>query len=713
MKEKMKEALSNKVDSREKFFDLLREVGYYDCYVSSSGIYITERSRGFPLFRAPDLTPRSLDTVPNEYWWWAREALREWSGLYLPYDSTTTLDALMKHAVTAMYYPHISTKDPERIAVTMSAADGERDKQTTISVGRFLRRVFVTLPDTVIQEMEASHRADLSDELEIVRDADAIYEVYTTMRGDTGCMRHEPGYWGLDVHPSIVYASPGLGVAVVRDLEGVPVARSVVYENPADPTDKRYVRIYGDPTLKRRLERNGYRLAGLAGAVLDAHPVEDTPDAYVMPYIDSPGGNGSGVLDGCVHAAVLKGGAIHLLGEDKAATVREVIHGRDLGDGYYVAPRLTSGKVYLKPLPDDLINWTCCLTGQTYDATEHKPVLVATAEGEVREAHPDAVAEDWVFASTRHEGRNVSVQCPPNTPLFQPKDYYLPWIDTEANRLSFGYRKLDAELYPDDRNWYPLHEVIPLSGGRIVLREDVAVVNTPNGIVYVLKSEVDDSWVRLHRSARYPHMVVYSHPDAKWGVTRSGTKVGEYTHDVQVTHDGNMEFTRNLDRRTLPLGQGNAWFYSDEPQTTAVIEVAKARARARIDKEFDLWMSTGAREWMDSTTQSIYLCSWVGDSFSPVRNANGYWVTENLGSLSQPPHVWRTALERLEAFRAAEDREQLARNSTRAYLFLYATGEARLELLRYINERADELYRYQNTPVEAPTETNVRYVVAA
>jgi hypothetical protein len=73
-------------------------------------------------------------------------------------------------------------------------------------------------------------------------------------------MRYDMSHFGHQTyHPAAIYGSPNFSVAVHRDTKGTVKSRSVVGQ-PEDADDKRYVRIYGDAALQRKLERHGYKL---------------------------------------------------------------------------------------------------------------------------------------------------------------------------------------------------------------------------------------------------------------------------------------------------------------------------------------------------------------------------------------------------------------------------------------------------------------------
>ena len=704
MSERIKAALSAKLDSREKFEAVLHEIGDSHCIGSAAYDCRSLTDICFP--RVRDGLCLEFDTrVPKTHWWWLREAMRLKFGVYPSMEDSQVIQYLLGQTFLLPYVPHVSTEDPTRIAVTMSPEDGCRDKQTVMALGRWIKRMFPSATDHFIQGLEAMHRADMSDELEIVYDAAEIEEVYTNMRGDTGCMRHHKDYWDLPYHPSVVYSSPGFGVAVVRNADGRVTGRSVVYEDPENPSDKRYVRIYGDLSLKRRLERNGYRMAGLADTVMDAHAKGSEENYFIMPYIDPPGGASSGVSDKRVYGAYRQGDNIYLAGEAKFNAVHRALAARNMrADGYLVGVTGTSGYIYLRELPHDLFQWTCIVTGQTYEVTEAAPVK-AKFNGQVGSAHESAV-EGWVELRTAVDGQAVTAYCPPDTPTFSWN--YTLWEDTEESRVHCGYVRLANDLYPDDQEWYLRYELVKLQDGRMVKRHDVAVLNELDGIRCVLKTEVQADWVRLHRSSSFPGMPVYSTPDAKWNVTRSGTKVGRYTHDVVVLHDGTLEFARNCVTHHLPIGGVGCTVRKD---TTAeqLLDLAVANATKAIDHAFDYAVQEGLVDLTDAAMQRSLLHSWMGMSVVPVVEDDETPQLRYLRDLTSP---FADALIHMERYVALP--EEPRRRLCHYNYHPENRAQAILGLLRHINQRMAEITPPQpEVVVEEVSANTERYVVAS
>jgi len=279
--------------------------------------------------------------------------------LYEPLPDTT-LNAFISLGLMS-YLPHISREQFGQIAYTASLDDALRDKVTRSTLGRFMRRFCPILTDKYIQKIEQDFASFIDPNFNIAVTASDIEYVYTHMEGDTGCMRHDKSHWsGLHVHPSAVYAAPGMGVAYLGEIGGRVTARTVIWTNPNDQADKRYVRIYGAPHLKSKLERAGYRCTGLDGAEIAAIPVRGENNCVVMPYMDAPAGD-QGRTDKAVCAVrtAERPGYLRLLSNEAA----NALHRR----GIKIAQcNATGGRVSVTP-QHNVFGFTCKVAGRYYE----------------------------------------------------------------------------------------------------------------------------------------------------------------------------------------------------------------------------------------------------------------------------------------------------------------------------------------------------------
>lgn len=320
--ERLKAKLAERITSIDAFVTLLKEcstgsyVMDYIPHKNDAGRWqgsfhrylVTDSPMPHTAEAIKQLGPNS-STIPSR-WWMVREAMRVAVG------QRTTLHEVLDYdpALAAVFdglFAYISATDPTKIAFTASIEDGERDKQTVASIGRFGRVVQAgwRFGDDKFRDAETALRAEASSNLEILTGA-AIEEAWQI--GPESCMTEScfrasgGGYWERSktgVHPVMVYDAPGWGVAVIRNGEKIS-QRAVVYVDAATG-DKSYIRVYGTGPLERRLRRNGYVNRVPYGAKLKLIPAAIGGDYVVVPYLDGRGGmnDGNGV---CIDDGWLK-----------------------------------------------------------------------------------------------------------------------------------------------------------------------------------------------------------------------------------------------------------------------------------------------------------------------------------------------------------------------------------------------------------------------
>lgn len=404
------------------------------------------------------------DYNSGDSWWLLREMAREQIGLYP--TATPTLEWLRSASgMAGSYFPHISKSDPTMVAFTMDHNSGVNDRQVKTTVGKLLRRFLPLMSDAQIATLEARHRAELSDEFLVAETLEDVERVYTEMRGDTGCMRYGRSNWSFqDYHPSAVYASPATGVRVayLQDTSGAPVARTVIYDNPDDPKDKRYVRLYGaHKRLEVLLKRQGYRLAGLAGAklpaLIDGHfggrDYSGSTRYYVMPYLDNPGGGG-GNGDSAGTYLVQYSGSDYLTAVTREQATRVSQQMRDVGADYhhcYASGQGTQGYVTLSEALSENDKFTCGITGQEYQTLQGRPVKWLTRSGELTRAAAEnlpSVADRVTVHTLNANGSVVPAQTYVDNELVSYV-HGIGWVAinlTQAGEL--GYTSLSPKHYP-------------------------------------------------------------------------------------------------------------------------------------------------------------------------------------------------------------------------------------------------------------------------
>lgn len=205
-------------------------------------------------------------------------------GLLLP--MFTTLRPIGGH------FTHIS-KDPKLIAYTKDANNGERDIQTAMKPGRYLKQFYQDLSDTVIATLSGllllrGNEASLIEYGETPDDMERIF-----CEGPSTCMtKPTREYESFPIHPVRAYAGPDLKVAFIKNQQSGKIAvRALIW-----PEKKIYAQLVGDgcsgtysTALAKGLESQGYTKGSLEGARISAiDPPTPTVGKrrFVAPVVD-------------------------------------------------------------------------------------------------------------------------------------------------------------------------------------------------------------------------------------------------------------------------------------------------------------------------------------------------------------------------------------------------------------------------------------------
>lgn len=554
--DKLKVGLASKVDSFEKWKELAALAGFNPERPVISLPEYGYRMR-FPADRDYGELGNPNHLPVQSRWWMEREALRAAHGVYP--EVTSVLENLVNSFGLQQHFIHISAEDPNMVAYTASVEDGQRDKQVRLSFGKLIRKLLLVCTDDHIRELESSHRSELDPTFEIARTEDEITHVYMHMEGDTGCMRYGPENWGFPKgsHPSHAYAYAGLGVAYTKDGDRIK-SRSVIFENPTDPNDKRYVRIYGDNALKRKLERAGYKCRSLEGAKLKAIELDKLPKqngrwsagVYMVPYLDGPAGNQQS-YDGA-YGYILKG-------EDCIRLITTAAANRMAGMGFSIKKFKGTDAQYSVPIIDpERLQFTCALTGKVVNTLESEPMWF-WHEGAIvqvaRDAIPDLVlgtANNYDLATGKlvAAAYDMSKAAPPTyRDMLRIGGY---WLDLPHNREYCGYAKLDATLYPNEQDWQAKDKLHRTPEGTYVKPADAYLVFDESGEKrHVHVSQVD----ALKKSRKYVSTApigsikALSHTaNPNLHTTVGGRKVVLGQHQIVQLWDGQWEYTTNVRR---------------------------------------------------------------------------------------------------------------------------------------------------------------------
>lgn len=256
---------------------------------------------GIPSFRRNGIINDLAEHGMREKFWLLRETFRFATKEYMDvsFNLNTTTDEKLYHFLTrnVQHFVHLSKDEPLYIAYTPDETYGKRDRRVKTTVGRYLKKHYGSeLSDAEIRLLTDAFRYHFGvEDVCYAVTEEEIIKVYTT--GPHSCMAYEwtanSERYGSQIHPSAVYATAGLKVAYMK-REGAINARALVYDNPDNPEDRRWVRHYGDEILIRKLEQLGYKPGNLYNVKLRKIPAvtadgRELPDTYVCPYIDDLG----------------------------------------------------------------------------------------------------------------------------------------------------------------------------------------------------------------------------------------------------------------------------------------------------------------------------------------------------------------------------------------------------------------------------------------
>lgn len=478
-------------------------------------------------------------------WWLKREWLRIEQKIYP--EPTEAVDALNK--LTPQYALHISKLDPEYVAYTPDKVFGESDRQLKTSLGKFVAKYYPHLKDEVVQGLVADHLGELNCEFEILT-GEAITEVYLNGGGTKACMsKSEESFYGLDGHhPTEAYHAPNISMAVLRGKDGQVTARCMLY-TPSD-TDKRFIRVYGDLKLRKKLVRAGYVPGSWVGAVFNTVLLPTTTLDKVrvaLPYLDANGSTGSPDFSTVAYIE----GKLVCVDAQIASKVRDI-------SGYIgtACATNTSGYYELSVTDSEGFVTECAVTGVKINLLENQRAYDYLLDGKLLKVCKEVYDSGFeVSYYTARSNRRVTV--PQGTSVFIHIDGN-NYVDTDEQRHYLSYRKLSPKYYPNDQEWvYCLRGIVPqgyIQAGEDLVRESDAVtaITLKEGRAkkhYAHQEEVGKGWVKVHSMKRGEP--VWAAPDVQVVKTLGGRKVVPTVHAVSKTYSGVWEFDRNVELRTL------------------------------------------------------------------------------------------------------------------------------------------------------------------
>lgn len=268
--------------------------------------------------------------------------------------------------IWGLHYPHIATADPNMLAFTESEDKGERDIQTRVRPGRYLKKFF----GDILTDKQIAYFANWQATGTRENPWDSLTVEFARTKAEIACVyRHGPyscmrgPFRNLSAHPCTVYAAGDLAVAYLprsptyngHGHQVTVLARALCW-----PERKVFGRIYPSPDYHREDGFNDYVECDLAREALrnklkalgwtstyegeDGEDfngarllrIEEGNDNFLMPYLDGEYG--------------VRGGRS---GEESGYWIMS-------NDGYDYACNETSGLIDEECEPEPYATCECC-----------------------------------------------------------------------------------------------------------------------------------------------------------------------------------------------------------------------------------------------------------------------------------------------------------------------------------------------------------------
>lgn len=543
-KEEIIKAFSEKIATRDRFEELLREAGVGYCIYEelySTGLTqdlwlslnigsVTHKTAAYEAIRG--------NAVSRNRWWIMREAVRIALCIYDPIPKSVL-------PVTGLYedlqavLAHVSKADPMRVAYTASIEDGEADRQLTTSLPKLLRKTPAAwfMLDHHYAATEHKFKAVMDPTLTIMPASEIPFGYEN---GPHSCMVERPGQgqpsWRrvkTGCHVGEVYDMPGWGMAVIESAEGEVKRysqRSLVWVNPNNPEDKCFIRVYGSGPLEDKLRRNGFAARVPTGAKLKKIPAA-VEGYHVMPYLDGANiaNNGNGVLMVEDHFVMLDANAMR-----KAESAGLSVVKGNITCGYAVFGKNAVEKLQWRD--DD---------GNVYSVFEETPAIVYK-DGKLRKM-PKCKVEELRQAYYYDAGNWVRVYYDDGETAFYDSTNHRYCVDCDEVREALGMFKLDEALYPEDRNWHTTADAVQQGGLGLLKADVVELVQADLSRRIIHNSELTKELKKDYKSIRrVGEYKTYRHKDvAVLLLEKNGrnyeTIVGVHDDTVEL-YDGTVVF---------------------------------------------------------------------------------------------------------------------------------------------------------------------------
>lgn len=501
------------------------------------------------------LAPKN--TIDAVSWWAVREKARIHHGIY---ETTAACDELNKRAGC---FVHIASTDRNMVAFTPDRVAGEMDRQVVTTFGKVASKLLPVCTENYIRELAEEHLADLSDDFELIG-GDGIADAYSAPGTISSCMVGKD--WSqLPESPINLYNIEGVQLAVLRDSSGRITARCLVRHVGEQ---KLYIRAaYGDPRLKRRLERKGYTPGGWEGCVfrkvvLSEYVSEGNQfgtvknQKFLMPYLDSY--NSTATSQGST--VVNEENAIRCITPEELRSLKEA------GLGLFAKAASSSyGYIELPLLERRFLEYYDDMQQKVVKATEAGPGALALLSDNVTigtASRNSLIDAGWHLLRINNTQR---VYCHPDTPIFRSASWD-KWADTEAARLADEQVKLCSELYSQTDGVHFGKVSLNYMGIAWVYKSQACLVRVePYGEVWVRREDayqlLEDGAVRwvygqpaksLRKLAPNSQgEIAYYNPKTQPILRTAKRKAVAlcFNDNVSEMYDGNWDFSRSLTSR--------------------------------------------------------------------------------------------------------------------------------------------------------------------
>lgn len=512
-------------------------------------------------------------------WWLKREFARIESNIYPP--PTEVIEQFNK--VIPQFALHIAEEEPTMIAYTPDQAYGMADRQVRTSLARFVVKYYSHLSDDKIRDLQSEHLAELDTNFEQLT-GQALIDVYKS-GAVAACMSKADREYSGRQNPTEAYDAPNISMAVLRDKSGAVTARCMLY--CPTPTDKRYIRGYGDGKLISKLKRCGYKPGTWHGAVFKTILSTREENVYLMPYLD---GNGSlGSMDSSCVALI----------DGKIRSITREVYSKLLAINNYCVSYCTStsGVIRLENISSEQFTAKCALTNRDLNLlteTVHK----FWVDGEIKKICHEAL--DILTMKKCYVtwgGTEAYVMGAVGTFSYRSSLY----LDLPEIREHFGWTRLSPKYYPTEQDWIlpgRLNEALfrKVSDGSWIKEADAVYVAVAGSVpgddsidwVNHHESEIGKGYTKLHSMQR--GRLYYAAPGVTVVKTVAGRKVVKGLYSVHTCLDGTVDFERNLSGTHI-LGERIWWAKGEiRPDLSPGSEVYKStlRKRLEVDEEWDM-----------------------------------------------------------------------------------------------------------------------------